>query len=145
MPMPALEVGRKQSLWECVRSFFSHTHADRHTNLRSENYSHTTSLFALLHLSYSNLKLIFSHSYLPKPAHISPAVSLHFLLSATEKCDQCEHCFEIKYESSQIKIRCGYYLFIYYICCLFCFFNSQLAICGLCSLCFPSLFLLCVK
>lgn len=81
---------------ECVQSFFSPTH----TLPNRQNYSHTTGLAALLHLSYSNLKLIFSHSYLPKPTHISPAVSLHFLLSTSEKWDQSRSCFEIKYESS---------------------------------------------
>lgn len=87
--------------WRYVENkVFSLEHTHTHSKLHSENYSHTARLFALLHLSYSNLKLIFSHSYLPKPAHISPPLSLHFLLSTGEKCGQWRHCFEIKYESS---------------------------------------------
>lgn len=63
-----------------LRKALSDTHMHTHDSLPSSS--------SLFHLSYSNLKLIFSHSYLPKPTHISPPVSLHFLLSTTEKCDQ---------------------------------------------------------
>lgn len=96
----------------------------RHAHTHTHKQECVTS--SLLHLSYSNLKLIFSHSYLPKPTHISLAVSLHFLLSSAEKCHQRRHSFEIKYESSLIKIGC--FLFFFSCCCLcFSFFNSEFA------------------
>lgn len=92
--------------WECIQSsFFCRTctltdtptpHSNRECRCVWDSLPSSSSL---LHLSYSNLKLIFSHSYLPKLTHISPPVSLHFLLSTTEKCDQWRYCFEIKYES----------------------------------------------
>lgn len=102
--------GRKQRAGLCTIITLMHTHWQTHNSAKL--LTHTTGLFGLLHLSYSNLRLIFSYSYLPEPTHNSPPVSLHFLLSSAEKYDQCWSRFEIKYESSQIKIQC---LFIYYV------------------------------
>lgn len=105
-------LGRRVGRWgnkirlECVQSslfsllFHTHCLALKTTQTHTHPHDSLPSSSSLFHLSYSNLKLIFSHSYLPKPTHISPPVSLHFLLSTTEKCDQRRNPFEIKYESS---------------------------------------------
>lgn len=117
--------GRKQRTGLCTIITLIHTHTDRLTTLQNYSHTHTTGLFGLLHLSYSNLRLIFSYSYLPEPTHNSPPVSLHFLLSSAEKYDQCWSRFEIKYESSQIKIQC---LFIYFMG----FFKFTVSLCLAC-------------